>query len=105
VGVGLQLPQLTEIRGHPVAVRLMGVAIAPGTRVDNMKLAGAGAPTFGARFDGQIDVGLVRRRSGELRMTLAYAYEFLTTRYPRNSEATSLEASQHGFTAGLAYAY
>jgi hypothetical protein len=105
-GLGVQLPRLGELRGHPVSLRLSGAAIAPGTRADNAGLAAGGAPTYGGHFGGDIGVGLVNRRAGQLRLALAYAYQFLITQYQaRSNGPTELASSQQLFTLGLAYAY
>jgi hypothetical protein len=105
-GLGVQLPRLGELGGHPVSVRLSGAAIAPGTRADNAGLAAAGARTYGGHFGGDIGVGLVDRRAGQLRLAFAYAYQFFLTQYPaRSNGPTELASSQHLFTLGLAYAH
>jgi hypothetical protein len=110
-GLRVELPRLAWIGGHPLGVHASGVALALGSRSENLS-EGRDLGSYGGIFGGGLAVALWQdAKRGQLQLGADYAYAFAVTRLggpsQRNPGGTGaiLGDAQHLITAALAYAY
>jgi uncharacterized protein YraI len=111
IGLGIELPRLFWIVGHPLGLALSGTALAVGKRFENVA-DGQAQQSYGAVASANLTFELLRRPArGQLLLTAGYAYAFAVTRFSgasqRNPGGTGavLGDAQHLVTGGLAYSF
>ncbi len=116
IGLGLNVPALFTLGGHPLGVSLYGGGVVPAQRAQTVGLEdGAQSTTFGGFFGGALSFLVMQPNldhyKGQLAIEAAYSYEFLATHYTglsrRNNTITLADrgSAQHLISLGLGFYY
>lgn len=116
IGLGLSVPALFTLAGHPFGVALYGGGLVPAQRAQTVGLEdGAQSTTFGGFFGGGLSFLLMQpnmeRYKGQLALEAGYSYEFVATHYTglsrRNNTITVADrgSAQHLISLGLGFYY
>jgi len=116
IGLGLAVPALFTLGGHPFGVSLYGGGLVPAQRAQTVGLEdGAASTTFGGFFGGGLSFVLMQpnqdKYKGQLALEAAYSYEFVATHYSglsrRNNTITVADrgSAQHLIALGIGFYY
>jgi hypothetical protein len=116
IGLGLTVPALFTLAGHPFGVSLVGGGLVPAQRAQTVGLEdGAQSTTFGAFFGGALSFTVMQpnpeKYKGQLAIEASYAYEFVATHYTglsrRNNTITLADrgSAEHLLALGLGFYY